>query len=74
MVERVQLLESLGKLTMDAHDRRSKVFEVLEDPCAYLQGARRFIPLRKLRRLAERERSIRAPQTKPVGRRVANVA
>lgn len=44
---------------MDAPNRRSKVFEVLSDPCAYFPGARRFIPQRKLRRIAEQEQALR---------------
>lgn len=49
---------------MDTPTKRSKVFEVLADPCAYFPGARRFVPLRKLRRLAEQEQAVRAREAR----------
>lgn len=49
---------------MDAPTQRSKVFEVLPDPCAYFAGPRRFVPLRKLRRIAEQEQAVRALQAR----------
>lgn len=60
---------------MTAPAKRLGRFQVFDDPCAYLPSSRRFIPLRKLRRLAEQERALRERlANRSGGTRVARVA